>query len=42
MENQAIVAGFALQSFDTLFRNDRHHDEAATGSPTKAEQSVEQ
>ena len=39
----AIVAGFALQSFDTLFRNDRNHDEARDRvGPSKAEESVEQ
>jgi hypothetical protein len=37
----AIVAAFALQSFDSLFSNDRNQGEARDGiGPPKAEQSV--
>src|SRR5258708_5465843 len=38
----AIVAGFALQSFDTFFRDDGNHDEARHGiGPPKADGRVQ-
>jgi hypothetical protein len=38
----AIVAGFALQTFDTFFRDDGNHDETRHGiSPPQAEDRVQ-
>jgi hypothetical protein len=42
MSCAAIVAGFALQSFDTFFRDDGNHEEARHGiGPPQAEDSVQ-